>query len=55
MSRTDGRVVVKPAARRIWRMGGRRSEGWRGEGSIADLLRVQRGLYGGYREARTVQ
>jgi len=27
--------VVKPAARRIWRRGGRRREGWSGEGSIA--------------------
>ena len=25
-SRTEGRVVVKPAARRMWRIGGRRRE-----------------------------
>lgn len=30
MSRTEGRVDVKPAARRMWRIGGRRREGWRG-------------------------
>lgn len=29
MSRTEGRVEVKPAARRIWRIGGRRREVWR--------------------------
>ena len=30
MSRMEGRVEVKPAARRICRIGGRRREGWRG-------------------------
>lgn len=29
MSRTDGRVAWKPAARRIWMMGGRRRALWR--------------------------
>ncbi len=28
VSRTEGRVVVNPAARRMWRMGVRRREGW---------------------------
>ncbi len=35
VSRTEGRVVVKPAARRMWRIGGRRREGGRG---FVDIL-----------------
>lgn len=36
MSRTEGRVEVKPAARRMWRIGGRRRERWRGE--VVDIV-----------------
>ena len=32
VSRTEDLVDVKPAARRMWRIGGRRRERWRGEG-----------------------
>ena len=32
MSRTEDLVAVKPAARRMWRIGGRRRDRWRWEG-----------------------
>lgn len=35
MSRTEGRVEVKPEARRMWRIGGRRREEWRG---LVDMM-----------------
>ncbi len=40
-SRTEGRVVVKPAARRTWRIGGRRRESIRR--SVDILGREERG------------
>lgn len=38
MSRTEDLVAVKPAARRMWRIGGRRRERWRGEGEAMVCL-----------------
>lgn len=47
MSRTEGRVEVKPAARRMWRIGGRRREGCRGLVDIVGEVVVVLWLEGG--------